>query len=196
MSQFIESIRWEDGQYHLLKLHEERMHRTLKDHFGLTDDIDLSMKLNPPDIETSLVKARVIYDHEDVRIEYQPYQRKIRSHLKLVCADTIEYTYKAVDRSLLDQLYNSTQADDILIVKNGLITDAYYSNVVFFDGENWITPDTPLLNGVMRSYLLDHDQIKEAPVSLKTLKTYQGFKLINALNPWSSAPMYSMKILS
>ena len=46
--------------------------------------------------------------------------------------------------------------DEILIIKDGHITDTSISNIVFRLPDGWwLTPFTPLLKGIMRTYLLE-----------------------------------------
>ena len=70
---------------------------------------------------------------------------------------------------------------DILIVKKGLITDTSYSNIILYDGKEWVTPESYLLNGVKRQYLLNGCMIKEIKVRPADLKNYQRVSLINAM---------------
>ena len=52
----------------------------------------------------------------------------------------MEYNYKWEDRSQLDALYAKREnVDDILIVKNGLITDTLYANIAFEKSGQWFT---------------------------------------------------------
>ncbi len=45
--------------------------------------------------------------------------------------------------------------DDILIIRDGLLTDTSICNVALWNGTSWITPARPLFSGTMRAYLLD-----------------------------------------
>ena len=51
-------------------------------------------------------------------------------------------------------------ADDIIIVKNGLVTDSFYANLAFLKNGIWFTPETPLLLGVQRQFLLSQKTIQ------------------------------------
>jgi 4-amino-4-deoxychorismate lyase len=73
--------------------------------------------------------------------------------------------------------------DDILIVKNGLITDTSYSNVAFFDGQLWFTPHQPLLPGTARARLLHEGCLQEAKITLTDLHRFEKCSLINAMLP-------------
>ncbi|MBX2946946.1 MAG: aminotransferase class IV [Cyclobacteriaceae bacterium] len=129
-----------------------------------------------------LFKCRIIYDNRIHSIEFIPYKTKPVSSLKIIRADSIDYAHKFEDRSALHQLYQLREdCDDILIVKNGFLADSYYSNVILYDGADWFTPSTPLLNGTMRQALLKDGKIKEATIHLSDIRLFKKLKLINAM---------------
>ena len=102
--------------------------------------------------------------------------------LKLVDGSGIDYTFKYADRDKLIQLQQSKgTCDEILIYQNGRITDTSYSNVVFYDGNQYITPSTYLLNGTKRRYLLERGIIKEQDIGLGDLPRFRYLFLINAM---------------
>ena len=116
-------------------------------------------------------------------IEFEPHQHRRVESLKLVHADEIDYRYKYADRSKLQSLYlQRGDCDDILIVKKGRLSDSFYANVIFRKGNDWITPDTPLLPGTMRASLLNRGLIREESLKPDDLSLFQGIKLINALH--------------
>ncbi len=184
MSRFIETIQLFNGELKNLEFHQERFERTrleamgLKSHPLLADVIEV-----PGGLDQGLLKCRVSYEREIELIEYEP-QIKHRVHsLQLVYSDTIEYGFKYADRTELETLFGQRgECDDILIVKNNFITDSYYANVVFWNGESWITPDTPLLPGTMRASLLRKGEIMEGTITPGDLDKYQKVKLINAMS--------------
>ena len=71
--------------------------------------------------------------------------------------------------------------DDVLMTKNGLLTDTSYCNIFLFDETDWITPSQPLFKGVQRDYLLDQKRVKVGDVHKGYLALYRGCQLINAL---------------
>ena len=72
----------------------------------------------------------------------------------------------------------------MLLVRNGMITDTSYSNIVFRREGEWITPSFCLLKGTMRQYLLDNGKIREEQIAVKDLPRFEKFKLINAMIGW------------
>ena len=102
--------------------------------------------------------------------------------LKLVHSDVITYDHKFLDRSGLQNLYNQRDdLDEIMIVKNGFITDASYANVIFRKNEQWFTHKHYILKGTMRQYLLENGTIMEAVIDDHNYLEYESVKLVNAM---------------
>ena len=191
MSQFIESIKLKDGQVYLLSYHEARMNRTRCKVLGLLEPISLFVLLQPfiKKHPIGLFKIRVLYDHFIDTIEIHPYIQRPINNLCIVKGN-LDYSYKTTDRKKLQDLYNQRgDCDDILIAKEGLITDSYYANVAFFNGQTWDTPSTPLLKGVQRQYLLEQKVIQVKDIQVKDLNDYKQVKLFNAMMDWAHCPI-------
>lgn len=182
MCRLFETIRITDGKPVNLELHEKRLKRSRRKLYGLHNDLRLSDFIRvPEDCRTGIFRCRVIYEQEVVSTEFTPYVPAAVRTLRLVNADTLIYDHKYIDRSSLTGLINREMADDILIVKEGNITDTSYSNIVFYDGKQWLTPDTPLLGGTMRERLLIDGIIKADRITVETLNRFTHFRLINAM---------------
>ena len=183
MSRLIESIKLEDGRFHRLQYHQARVDRSLFELFQLKHAIDLSQEIaKHSHPKTGLFKCRILYEQQIETIEFLTYERRTVETLKVVQDQSIDYPYKFEDRTKIDALFNQRQGcDDVLIVKNGFVTDSSYNNIIFFDGFKWITPNTPLLKGTMRQFLLDAAEIKEEPVTIQDIPTFRSFRLINAM---------------
>ncbi len=107
----------------------------------------------------------------------------------MVEADDIDYSLKFADRSCLDELTSQRGIyDDILIIKDEMVTDSSFCNIVFFDGDRYITPSTPLLRGVARQRLLDLGVIEEREVRAVDIDKFVSFVLINAMRDFFSLP--------
>jgi len=184
MSPYIETINLLDGELKNLKYHQERFERTRSQTLKMRTHPELGRVIQiPAGLERGNLKCRVLYGKEIERIEFEPHVRKAIRSLKLVSSDTISYGYKSADRSALDLLFRLRgECDDILIVKEGCITDSYYANVLFWNGSDWFTPDTPLLPGTMRAFLLTDGSIYEDRIGPDDLTKFQKIKLINAMN--------------
>ena len=182
MCRLIESIKIQNWQLQNISYHNERLNRSRRELFGITEPADLSeLILLPGDLDSGTYKCRVIYSDIVHNIEFLPYiPRKINS-LKVVFDDQISYDHKYADRSCFKDLMKDVQEDDILIIKNGFVTDTSFSNVVFFDGKNWVTPSAFLLNGTMRSFLIDSKMIISREIRLDDIYNFESVKLINAM---------------
>jgi 4-amino-4-deoxychorismate lyase len=132
--------------------------------------------------EKTIFKCRITYAKHIEKIEFLPYQIPTISSLKLVMNDEIDYSYKFSDRSQLNRLYKKRgNCDDILIVKQGFITDTSYANVLFYNGKEWLTPTHPLLRGTQRASLLERDRIRVADIRPEDLKHFEKARIINAM---------------
>lgn len=161
---FLETIRYSGGRLHLLALHSDRLRATQHEVFGrATLRLDPSLFRIPAALTDTTVKCRVIYHREITDIQYEPYTPHHVTRVRLVTDDTIDYHLKYLDRSQL--AYPDRQPDEgIIIVKDGLITDSTYANLLFHAGERLYTPSTPLLPGVMRRHLLATGRIQAIPL--------------------------------
>jgi len=102
--------------------------------------------------------------------------------LRLVTCDEIDYSYKSTDRQCLNDLFAQRGGhDDILIIRDGLLTDTSICNVALWNGTSWITPARPLLCGTMRAYLLDKGLVQAEDIPVEDLPKYTRIRLFNAL---------------
>jgi len=188
MSLLFETIRIQDGVIYNLKRHSQRMNQSRELLLGCIDFIDLKNFITIPEaFSKGKFKCKVVYSTEIENISFEPYTPRSIHSLKLIDSNSIIYDHKFSDRKLLDELSRKRgQCDEILIVKNGSITDTSFSNIVFFDGIHCITPLNPLLRGTMRSYLLAEGYILEKEISVHDLRYYQKARLINAMLPFDS----------
>jgi 4-amino-4-deoxychorismate lyase len=183
MSRFIESIRVLDGKFYNLSYHEKRMSRTLHDHYGSDSSIHLEKFLNETELPgKGLYKCRIIYDDVTREVTYTVYIARNIQKIKVVEDDEISYAYKYENRQAIDRLFDQREnCDDVLIVRHGKITDCSFSNIVLRKANTWYTPSTPLLAGTMRQSLIDKNKIELREIPLKELRSFDTFKLVNAM---------------
>lgn len=180
--EFIETIRITDGRFERMELHMERMARTMGEVYAEVRLPVLSDGTVPYGLRRGIVKCRILYGREVRRIEFLPYRAAAVRSLKVVDGTGIDYARKYADRSPLDGLSARKEGcDGVLIAVNGRITDTGYSNVVLFDGRDYYTPDTFLLNGTRRRSLLASGHIREIPLSVDDLPSFRQLFLINAM---------------
>jgi 4-amino-4-deoxychorismate lyase len=191
MSLLVESIKLKDGKLFNPEYHQKRMNCALAELFPEADSIDLQTVISIPDeSNTGLFKVRVLYGPELEKVEFEPYQFRTIQSLKIVYHETIDYHLKYTNRQILQQLFASRgECDDIIIIKNGLVTDAFAANILFFDGQKWITPNSPLLKGTQRQLLLDQGIISEQEISEEDIPAFQKVGLVNAMMSFDEMPV-------
>lgn len=177
-NRLLETIRCEAGEPQHLVYHQQRLDFSLK-RLGYTITYSLEELISPPD--KGLYRCRFIYDQTGYLIEYHPYQPRAIQTLKLIHSD-INYSLKFADRTQLDHLFALKEAyDDVLIVRNGLLTDTSIANIALYIDDHWLTPKFPLLAGTTRSRLLDTRKIFTAALHVNDLKKASKIALMNAM---------------
>ncbi len=193
MSRLIESIRVENKKLQNIELHNKRFNEARKALFGLNDFVNIEKWVHIPEtISNSLHKCRIISNGQSAEVEITPYKIRDINSLKIVECKHIDYKYKLEDRTLLNTLYKKREnCDDIIIVKNGFISDSWTANILLFRNNKWYTPALPLLKGVQREYLLTKGVIFEKQIHIEELNLYSKIKLINAMVDFERAPEIS-----
>lgn len=149
----LETLRCENGAVFHLSYHQARLEQSLKCIHSLKQ-YDLKSLIHPPAEGT--YRCRFLYDDTGYRVEFHPYKPRIITSLKLIYNDTIEYPLKDSNREALNTLFEQRgECDDIIIVKNGLLTDTTIANIALLIEGRWLTPQIPLLEGTTRARLLD-----------------------------------------
>jgi 4-amino-4-deoxychorismate lyase len=178
---FLESIKLKNGLFQNLKYHKERINRTTKQFFGRQPTFDLSEVLSIEVPEKGLYKVRLIYSDNLHSVEILPYTFIPVESMELIETDNLNYEYKFLDRSIINNLKEKSRADDIIIVINGHITDSSMANLVFENKEGLFTPIKSLLAGVKREYLLKNNIIKTKEIMAEDLNNFTHVRLINAM---------------
>ncbi len=191
MFQFVETIRAENGKIQNIEYHQWRLNKTFAHFYPDNRPFDLSQLIFlPSKYRKGLVKIRFLYNNKNFSVEFSFYQPKQINCLQLVEYNDIDYSYKSLNREIFEKLkLKATQCNEVLIVKHGFITDTSFSNIIFFDGKNWHTPATPLLEGTFRKKLLDEGRILTDKIRPSDLKHFTHFKLINAMLGWNFPSM-------
>ena len=187
MFRFIETIRVEDSQIFLLDLHQERMDRVFS-HYGKENPYMLKEYfLQQNHDEHGLYKWRIIYDlNGGIHCQMIPYAVEIHNNFELINGNHLEYSFKYENRDEINKLKASASAEAVIFYQNGMITDTSYSNLIFKKDNEWYTPETFLLNGVMRQHLLKSGKIKTLEIGLENIKEFSHFQMINAMIPFNT----------
>ena len=176
---YLETIKIEDGEIFHLEYHQKRYEGVLYS-LGISTYKNLSEFITPPKL--GLYRCRLVYTLDTIEVSYHKYVKRGINHLKIIYDDEIEYTYKSTNREEINALYaRRGRYDEILIVKNSLLTDTSIANIALYRDEVWYTPKSPLLKGTTRARLLDEGKIVEKDIHLDEIYEYSEVALLNAM---------------
>lgn len=176
-----ESIRVQDGKPCLLKYHQARVNRSLEP--GCAFDLVRAVEgMSLP--EKGVFKLRVSYasDGKPGAVACDLYVPRAVRSLRLVECPELEYGRKFEDRrALLAARAQAADADEAVLTRHGWVTDASYANLAFGRPGDWVTPESFLLAGTKRAFLLDEGMLRACPVHVRDLPRYEFVTLINAM---------------
>ena len=178
---FLETICILDGEVQNIEAHKKRMQETASYYRFVAPELPDIEALLTDGLRESKIKCRVCYHNDITSITFEKYIPRNIQSLKLINMFP-DYAYKFSDRKVMDDLLKLRDGcDEILIIRNGLVTDTSYSNVVFNKDGEYFTPNFPLLNGTKRQKLIKDRVIKEIEIGVDSIKEYKHVWLINAL---------------
>jgi 4-amino-4-deoxychorismate lyase len=185
MCQLLETIKVKHNSLQHVFYHNNRVNNSRRLLFQSKHPWDLSKIIRVPDLDhNTIYRCRFLFGREPDGFEFIPYSRRVVQKLYLLDCGDLEYSFKYSDRSALEKLRNNIpdpESSDILLVKNGFITDTSFSNIALFDGSKWYTPATPLLMGTKREYYIDNRIIFKRDIKPADLFNYRKARLINAM---------------
>lgn len=204
MSQLLlETLHYENGALQNVIWHNRRFNDTRKQLFGQAQPLDLEAIFEDFLAQNAVIfieniqkkqlhtyqRCRILYNKYGVeRIEIVETLRRNIKTVQLIAAETLDYTFKYADRTGFDTLSKNIKADEMLIVKEGFLTDTTYANIVLLEKNKWITPSKPLLKGTKRAKLLAKQKIYEADVTPQDLYRFREMRLINATTDLENSP--------
>ena len=184
-SVYFETIKCDDYEVFNLEYHQKRIAKTV----GL--NINLSEYVYP--ISNKLLRCKLIYDETGVlEVNYFEYKKRDIKTFKLVYDENIEYSKKYLNRKSLDELYTKKENyDEIIIIKDGFISDTSIANIAIFYDNKWLTPKKPLLEGTTRTRLIEEGKLQEKDISIKMLQKCEKLALMNAMIGFDEIENYS-----
>jgi len=175
----IETMLIVDGEIKHKDYHERRMLRSREDLFKLSHPLNLSEVLDLP--TQGVFRCRVVYNQEVIDVSFSSLTERIFKSFMVVESD-IEYSYKFEDRSSINLLFDGKEhCDDIIIIKNNLVTDTSIANIGLFLKDTWYTPKYPLLKGTTRQRYLDLGIVLEKDLYKDDLYKAEKFVLMNSI---------------
>jgi 4-amino-4-deoxychorismate lyase len=171
-----ETIKVKDAKLLNLKYHQQRVDYT-RDYFGFSDKLELkNYDFNLP--KKGDYRLRVYYHKDIISFTCKEYISREFKNFKIVKSD-INYEYKYANRLALDNL--KVDEKEIIVLKNGLLTDTTIANIALYIKGAWLTPKIPLLKGTTRSRLIEEGFLKCQDLSINDLKKAENFAIMNAL---------------
>lgn len=188
----IETIRVTDGRYCNAPMHLQRMERSVRELYGCASPL-VELPPVPATYSSGVVKCRILYGKEIGSLEFDSYRPREVKTLRLVEGGDMDYHLKYADRSRLDALRALRgDCDDIVILRDGIVTDTSYSNLLFITDKEIFTPSEPLLCGTMRQSLMESGVAKPLSVTAEELLSgaynIHSVVMINAMLPPGAVP--------
>lgn len=198
MCLLFETIFIKDGEAKNLHYHNRRMNQSRTQLFNSAKTINIQDVLSIPlAFSKDIVKCKIIYNNEFKDVSFVKYKKRNIDKFFLIDVHNIDYNHKYFNRNAIEKLKQGIkQNEEIIIVKNNLITDTSFSNLAFFDGSNWFTPTSPLLKGTKREFLIENNKIKEAHIHINDLHNFKYFKLVNAMLDFETETLRTIEIIS
>jgi len=188
---YFETIKSIDANIYNIAYHQKRYESVLKS-FGFSEFKNLAQYLNPP--MAGIYRCKLIYDETSIKVTYHKYKKRDIKTLKIVHNNEIEYCKKSTSREELDAMFEKRKdCDDVLIIKNSLVTDTTIANVAFCKNGLWYTPKKPLLEGTTRARLLDEKKIIQKDIRVQDLSEYSHIALMNAMIDFDIITKYNLK---
>ena len=188
---FFETIKVLNGCIMNFDLHMARLTKTV-DYFFPQCPLPVLSIAVPSECRNGLYRCRVTYSQKIENIEFIQYVRRRITTLALIDGSTVNYGWKFCDRSKLEALKEASGHDEVIIVKNGAITDTTFSNLVFENAAGLFTPTTVLLPGTQRSKLINEKIVRETTITVNDLCKYRRVFLINAMLDLDDAVSFTL----
>ena len=176
----IETVKIKNNQIFNIEWHNQRFNSTRRELFKINSKINLEEYITPP-TEKGVFRCRILYNEDILSIKYIPYEERLFKRFRIV-KSSINYKYKYSDRIEIERLKaEALPCDEVIIEKDGFLTDTSIANIAFYDGNSWITPEKPILKGTMRANLLNNNQLIEENIKSEEVKHFSHFALMNAM---------------
>jgi 4-amino-4-deoxychorismate lyase len=175
MNKFLETIKCHDYEVFNLQYHINRISNTVGRNFSLEEYIYPNSK--------ELLKCRIIYTKDEIiSITYDKYTPKNIKSFKLVYNDKINYKFKSCNRDNINKLLQQKdKADEIIIIKDNLVTDTSIANIAIYLDDIWITPKIPLLEGTTKNRYVDNKILLLKDITVNMLLKAEKIALLNAM---------------
>lgn len=182
---YFETIKCDDFEAFNLDYHNKRITNAI----GL--NLNLQEYIYP--ISDELLRCKVIYDKNGIiDIQYFLYEKREINSFKLIFDNEISYSKKFFNRNNLNKLFEKKENnDEIIIIKNKIVTDTSIANIAIYYENTWITSKNCLLRGTTRDRLINEKSLIERDITIKMLKKASKIALMNAMIGFDVKENYS-----
>lgn len=181
----IETICIKNGRVRNIKFHNQRCNASRKALFESSDNIDLRKFIAIDQAPSGVVKCRITYNDKVETVEYESYTIRPINSLEYIEIGDFEYSFKYADRKKIKTFFNQRgDKDDILMTKNGFLTDTSYGNVALRKNGQWYTPEEPLLKGTRRAMLLEKGKLIPMKIHVNQIDEFDAISIFNSMIPF------------
>lgn len=179
-----ETIAIIDGESQNLAYHQQRLESTMNQYFHTQPQQQLADMICVPDeFQQGSVRCRIDYNASEFQQQFSLYSpRKINS-FQCVYTEDLDYCFKYSDRKRLDSL-KTLQADEIIIINNGKVSDCTIGNLLFYRKGKWFSSQDYLLKGTQLTKLVETGVVDLVQITAQDLLQYEQIMMVNALNPF------------
>ena len=133
MYPLFESLCVKNGRVLHGEWHQLRFQKAYQNFFGRQPAFNLLDPIDLPKIFCQgIVKLKISYNKTGRQLDFQHYHMQQIQSLRLVPTNDLDYTNKYTEREKLDALFALREGcDDVLIIRNGWITDSYYACLLY-----------------------------------------------------------------
>jgi len=182
MCRLFETIRVVDRQVFHLSYHERRIQASRLALFELKERISLSEMIDTNELPDGEFKCKVVYGREVEEILFEPYSIRSIQRVAMVDGNHLSYPFKFSDREQFEKVRLLFPGyDELIFVMNGYLTDSTFSNLAFHDGQQWFSPNSPLLMGTCLSRLLETGSITSRAITPGDITSFTSLSFINAM---------------
>jgi 4-amino-4-deoxychorismate lyase len=158
------------------------MDRTIRHFFRKNFVHDTLKEFLPEPPKGQTLKCVLVYSDSVLSADLHPYSPPQIKTMALVEVENLDFTFKLEDRSELYKIRDFAGTDEIIIIRNGFVTNAATGNLVFEDSEGrFFTPLHYIHAGTKRRFYLKNKTVTSYPIKASGIKSYNRVYLVNAM---------------
>lgn len=197
MYRFLETMYYDGSGIRNLDLHLERIQSSLiYSSGGVLSGVGNSMLIQIKEILRSFQisgqaqRVRVLYDENGLDIEASPLMIQYPTTFRCVDVDhNFDYSYKFADRQVLNEAFLKRNGkEDVILIRDGWVTDTSKANLAFRKNDKWYTPYFPLLAGTTWKKLVSEQSLLPRPIHVDHIALFDVVRTFNALHAFEAAP--------